>query len=207
MSTALELLGLTPETAENIEIAKVKEGKKVLPAGIYNGTIKVLGVFDGSTEPIKMAKIVYEIKTDDGEPIEITDYMNVIKSNGQPNNITSRAIKMIAQATGIELGDVEIVEKEEKCYSSKKKIQMFSNVLNKPVTLFVREINEEGAKFPKYNEVEFVGNAAGENSKGEDQKEAFLAKIEKIPVIERKSKETANSQTKNTNSSDAKDLL
>jgi hypothetical protein len=208
MSTALEILGLTEETVKSIEVAEIKEGKQILPAGIYNGTIKVLCVFNGSKEPIKMAKIVYELKTADGESVEITDYINVVKRDGASNDIGARAINMAVQATGLELTDVEIKETEEKCYSSNQKVQMFSNVLNKPVTIFVRKVHEEGAMFPDYNEVTFVGNPAGENSKGEDQKEAFLDKVEKMPVIERKAKEPADTTADaSSNANDAKELL
>jgi hypothetical protein len=209
MSAALKLLGLTNETAKKIEIAEVKEGKQILPAGIYNGAIKTLCVFNGSSEPIKMAKIVYEAKVDDGEPVEMTDYINVVKKDGTSNDIGARVINMIVQATGSELTDVEVQEKEEKCYGSKQKVQMFTSALNKPVTLFIRKIHEEGATFPEYNEVSFVGNPAGENSEGKDQKELFLDKIEKIPVIERKAKEstTTAKSTKDASSSNAKDLL
>jgi hypothetical protein len=134
--------------------------------------------------------------------------VNVVKKDGESSLIGAKTINMIVQATGIELTDVEVKEAKEKCYSSIKKVQMFSNVLNKPVTIFVRKIHEEGAKFPDYNEVTFVGNPAGENSKGEDQKEKFLEKVEKMPVINRKAKEPANStNTKSSPQSSHKDLL
>ncbi len=189
MASALETLGLTQEQVAKVEVASIREGFETLPSGIYEGNIVTVGTFTTDSGAIQF-KIVVRIKDEkarDGYR-ELTKYGNFRKKDGSVNEFGQRDIIGALEATKMDLAEIKTQTIKEKCYATERDFNNFIGVNKAPVTIFVRQVLEEGAQYEDQNEIEGIFDIEGKNSKGEDQTEAFMKKIEKTPVLKRKAK-------------------
>jgi len=202
MAGLLGTLGLDKAKVESVEVASIREGFEVLKSGIYKGTLKTLGLFSTDTENVLQCKMVAEINVNGEEkPREISKYFNFRYNKKDSdevviNDIGLKDLTGALNATGVELtDDTKTAIITEKCYATDRDLTSFVDALGKPVSFFVREVFEEGATYEKYNEIEGVFKPDGTNANGEDQSETFNTKIEKTPVLNRKPKAGATTNT------------
>jgi hypothetical protein len=191
MSTALNILGLTQEQAAKTEVASISEGFKPLPSGIYNGNIVQIGTFKTDSGATQF-KIVVKVK--DGR--ELTKYGNYLKKDGSINEYGQRDVMGALNATKIDLSTIQAQTIKTKCYGKEKDFNNFIGLEKAPVSVFVREVFEEGSQYEEQNEIEGIFDEDCKNSNGEDQSEKFTQKIEKKPVLRRKAKAQSGGSAK-----------
>jgi hypothetical protein len=189
MSNVLETLGLSTEEVNNTGTAEVQEAYKPLPSGIYTAKLVSVGSFV-SKEGAVMLKV--ETEVDDRE---VTEYVNIKKKDGKSNEIGVRFLKMLADAAKLKLEEIETQNIKEKCYGKEVDYTKFVTFTGKEVNLFIRETFEEGAKYEQGNEIEFIADTENKNGAGEDQSETFLEKIEKKPILQKRSSKKKPSTT------------
>ena len=186
-----DILGLDQTTYDEAEVQTVSEGFKPFESGVYKSTVKEIAIFT-SSKGAGMLKIV--INPDD-DLENITVYQNTKKKNGEPNPIGQATLKHVLEACNLTVEDSVIKKEEIVAYGKPVQAQVIKSATGKPIVACVRQIKEEGAKFPDYNEIEAYARPDGTNSKGEDLLANFKAKIEKNPILIRQAKEQSGGQT------------
>jgi len=194
MENLLKVVGISEIEANKIEVSTAKEDFKVLKSGIYTGNVN--GYIFKTDSGAKMLKIKATLHEPEGKVLE--KYVNIVKKDGKPNEWGIKDLKELVSATGQKLEDIVVKPAIEKCYGKEIEVQETQGISSIPVTLFIREIFEEGGEYEQQNEIENIFDKDGKNEKGEDQKEVFLAKIEKKPVLKRKAKARTATKTEPT---------
>jgi len=207
MSNIFEELGLDATAYTEAEEQTVGKGFEVLPSGVYTGSVKELATFT-TDSGAGMMKAVIEIEAD-GDNREITVYQNIKKKDGSANTIGTATFKHIVEATNTEMAMLSTKKEQIKAYGKDVQATVVQGLIGKKIKAFVRAVHEEGATYENYNEIEAYARVDGTNSKGENIEEAFIEKITKTPVLERKAKQSSNSSKEPTTEAgqQAKDLL
>ena len=180
-----EELGLDAEAYNNAEEQTVGKGFEVLPSGAYPATIKQLATFTTDSG----AGILYCKVNIPSEDRDIEVYQNTKKKDGSPNEIGTATFKHIIQAVNVDTTTLSTKKEQIKAYGKEVTGTVVNGVVGKPFLALVRAVLEEGGRFENYNEIEAWAKADGTNAKNEDIKTPFLEKIEKTPVLSRKSKQ------------------
>lgn len=189
------------------EASKVMELAEALDANIYNGRIKEVSLF---TTDSGAGMLKYTVEADyafDGETKhkQFTGYQNTVKKDGEENKIGLSTLSQLIYAAGLTMDEsdtsktqVQTASTKSKCYAKEVEVETIVNIVDKPVLVAVRKIQEgDDEKTVKiYNEVEIVLALDGTNKAGEDQRDKFLEKIEKRPLIVRRPKEKTESNGK-----------
>ena len=190
MSTNYELFGITEEVYKEAEVDSVNPGFKPYPSGAYKGTIKEIARFN-TASGAGMLKIVFEPA---GDPLatNVEVYQNITKKDKSPNEIGTATLKHVLDALGTSIDKVTIAEEDIIAYGKGVKAHVIKGLDKVPMIACVREVYEEGARFPKSNEIEHYAKEDGTNAKGEDIVTKFKEKIAENPVLIRKPKENTS---------------
>lgn len=194
MEDLLKVVGINEQQANEIEVSTAKEDFKVLKSGVYTGNVN--GYIFKTDSGAKMLKIKATLHEPEGRKLE--KYVNIVKKDGNPNDFGMKDLKELVSAAGQRLADLKVKTVREKCYGKDIDTQEIQNISSVPVTLFIREIFEEGGEYEQQNEIENVFDKDGKNEKGEDQKETFFAKLDKKPILKRKAKARTTTKTEPT---------
>ena len=194
MEDLLNVIGINEQEANEIEVAEAKEDFKPLKSGIYTGNVN--GYIFKTDSGAKMLKIKATLHEPDVRVLE--EYVNVVKKDGQPNKWGIKTLRELVASAGQNMSNLKTKTVKEKCYGKEVDAQEIQNISSVPVTLFIREIFEEGGEYERQNEIENIFNKDGKNEKGEDQKEKFLKKIKDKPILKRKAKSRAESKSEPT---------
>lgn len=181
----LELLGLDSNVVAAAETQSIRPAFEALPAGVYKAKVTELATFvtaNGATQ------LKVTVKTEGDPEQEITIYQNVKKKDGSANEIGQATFRHILDATNKDQSQINVAKEKIKAYGKEVDGNVVKGLSDILITVFVRAIFEEGAKYENYNEIEAYGRADGTNGKGENLVDAFKEKISKIPVIKRTAK-------------------
>jgi hypothetical protein len=127
------------------------------------------------------------VKLKDSEK-EITEFQNITKKDGAPNDIGVATFKHIVEAFGPAAETLTSSKQEVVGYKEKVNADVVAGMEKTDIIVLVRAVHEEGAKFEDYNIIEGFLKIDGTNSKGEDLVTPYLEKVEKTPVLQRKAK-------------------
>jgi len=178
-------MGLDAATVAATKEQTVGAGFEVVDSGAYKATVKELFTFKSSGGALMM-KITTHLEKEDKD---IEEYQTVVNKDGKPNEIGQATFRHIMDAA-CPTDQGALSNKVEKVKAYKKEVDgtVVKGLDGKPFIALVRAVHEEGASFADYNIVEAFARVDGTNSKGEDLLETFKTKIEKSPVMQRKSK-------------------
>ena len=175
------------ETLANAEAQEIRTGAGVWESGVYDVVFTEFFLFK-SKHGAGMLKCTIQ----DQDENTFTTYVNVKKKDGTDNDIGARFVKGALDAVGVDMNSATIKQIVGDYYAEKNQdVNSVDSVLNKPLKACVRQVHTEGAEYENSNEIEAFLDKQGKNGKGEDQLEAFAAKIEKQPILERKAKTPA----------------
>jgi len=201
-----EELGLDTKVVEEVKEQTVMGAFEALPSDVYKGEVKQLATFvteKGATQMIAIINV--EVKGEK-EGKDITVYQNVKKKDGEANPIGQAIFKHILDACNVTASDITVKVEKIKAYGKEVEGKLVKGLSGRKITAFVRAVFEEGAKYENYNEIEAYGRPDGTNSKGEDLIETFKEKIEKTPVLNRKSKDAGKVGTQAAKTEAAADV-
>ena len=198
-TTALGALGLTTANVAEIKEVEVKEVIQYTPAGVYYGKIKEFGTYT-SASGASMAFAELEVTVGD-DTRTMKDYIFIPKDQteadvkkdrkkaSQMSRMREGSIAKIngyINAVGLNIADVEVSTIEN---DVSKAFNKFDGVAgDKTVAIFIQVEHTAGAQYEWKNIINNVFAEDCTNSKGDDQKEQFLANIAKKPIIEKKAK-------------------
>ena len=172
-------LGMDEKVVEKAETQEIREGKKIIDSGAYKAEIKELAIFK-SGSGATMMKIVTHIEK---ENIDIVEYQNTVKKDGEPNPIGQATFKHALDAiVGDDKSTLSHKKEEIEAYAKKVEGTVVKGLSGKPFIALVREVFKEGDSYPKDNVVEAFAKVDGTNSKGEDLLEKFNKTIAENPV-------------------------
>ena len=208
MSNNFEALGIDKAVYDEAEAQEVSEGYKPLPSGVYKSKIKELAIFN-TDKGAGMLKVTVSPVNPDESLTDVTVYQNIKKKDGSANEIGTRTLKNVLEALNTSLDQVAVQNAEIVGYAKNVQAKVISGIQNTMFLACIRQVHEEGAKYSDYNEIAAYAKADGTNAKGENIIDAFKAKIEKNPILERKAKNTQSSSagTVTANTEKLKDLL
>jgi len=183
MSTILNSMGLDTHTKTFDEAeAQGVSTFSLLKSGAYKATVKELATFV-TEKGAKQLKIIVNITSEDHD---ITVYQNITKKDGNPNVIGTATFKHVLDALGEE--GLSVVEAKIKGYAKEVDAQCIQGMSSKPIIVLVREVHQPGEKFEEVNEIDGYLKADGTNAKNENMVDAYVEKITKTPILERKVK-------------------
>ena len=180
-----EIMGFKDSLATKVNETKAAETTgtfEVLPAGIYTAKVTKLGFY---TNAFNSESLHIEIEIDNGEenPRVIKVDKGFTLKDGSDNLNTLSTLKETLAACGIKAED-ETTACVFKAFGKDVQGEEWAGAKGKEVSAFVRAVNDMNkTSFQDSNTVENIFKLDGTNSDGADQKEKFLAKIEKSPVI------------------------
>jgi len=183
MSTILNSMGLESHTETfNEAEAQGVSTFSLLKSGAYKATVKELATFV-TEKGAKQLKIVVNVTSEDHD---ITIYQNITKKDGEPNVIGTATFKHVLDALGEE--GLSVVEAKIKGYAKEVDAQCIQGMSSKPIIVLVREVHQPGEKLEEVNEIDGYLEADGTNAKNENMVDAYVEKITKTPILERKVK-------------------
>jgi len=168
------------------EAAEVSEGFKPLQSGAYKAVITKFGVYKNRFDNDSM--YVEVAINEDGKETVLSVDRGLTLKDGTPNNGTLSMMHEIFSACGVSPETVQPATDTAKTFGQEVQLEAFKECYNKEVAAFVRETFEEGAKYERGNMIEAIFKIDGTNSDGVDQLAKFKAKIEKQPILVKKSK-------------------
>ena len=178
------------------EAAEVSEGFKPLQSGAYKSIITKFGVYRNRFDNDSM--YVEVLINEDGKEITLSVDRGLTLKDGSQNNGTLSMMHEIFSACGVSPDTVQPATDTAKTFGQEVQLEAFKECYNKEVAAFVRETFEEGARYERGNIIEAIFNVDGKNSDGVDQLSKFKEKIEKQPILVKKSKEKASTGTAGT---------
>ena len=175
-------MGVSQEVAQEAKAQDVSTFELV-KSGAYKASVKEVAIFS-TASGAKQLKIGVTINSLEDKLIEV--YQNITKKNGEPNPIGTATYKHIIDAMGEE--GLSVKTEKIKGYGKEVDAQCLVGLSNKTITVLVREVNEPGSTYENTNEIEGYLKADGTNADGEDIVPAFIEKIKKTPVLQKKPK-------------------
>ena len=156
----------------------------------YKVEIKELAVFE-TERKARMVKIeMFDPETEK----TLTEYINTSYINKESKEVTENKggasiFKALLSAIALEPAQAQIEEKEIDAYGKKVNGQVIKNAEGRTCYALVREVEDpNNEKYPSSNQVEGFADVEKQIGGSTEPVEKWLAKIEKAPVLTKKSK-------------------
>lgn len=201
-----KFLGMDETEFEKIEEEKPSGSGAVLDSGVYKAKIKEIGQFKGEKGGVQ---IKIAVTLDEFLDHEVSKYPVIVTKDGVKSEWGPREVKHVISAANIDPTTVTQVQGKMKAYNKEVDAILLKGVEGKPLKIALRKVHDPEGKYEWYNEIEHFMRVDGTNAKGEDLEGPFLKKIEKNPILERKSKKTntADTTVKTANGTDIASLI